>query len=334
MAAPRPPTPIARQLATLADTDMRLARIADFVRDGDAAQVVISLERAAHGVHQGDERLLHAAVVHLLCHVRPRPDFPGGPITRVPDKHLLGAVRAAELIAMARRLHARYVAVLLREAFTMPSALDSIVLKPHVTIEHLPLGTRRERARMAPPSVHRPLLIDTTPVVVQILAENPRLGEAQALQLAARRPTQQFALVAVLMTWRWLVRDRVREAVALNPSCPVWLALALAPLLTAQSLQQMVRNRDLDTELLMAMQGLLGGAVDDTLRRVASRGSAPAETPVFEVGLDEMELDPDVVIAAALVAGVQDGQQIADLEPDQAAAHADGRTDGRADDQA
>jgi len=120
---------------------------------------------------------------------------------------------------------------LLREAFTPPTPLDAILPKVHPSIEKITLGHRRERARLPDRDQWLPLLLDTTPAVVQLLGENPRVSQAHALDIATLRPTHACALEALMMSFRWLSDVKIAEAVARNPAAPGWLACGLEPLL-------------------------------------------------------------------------------------------------------
>lgn len=222
---------IAGQLAALPDPQMRLRRLARWLVEADAAEVVAELDRAAVGTRDSPlGRQFYLTLAHLVLHIRPRPTLPGGPLP-MPDRHwLLPDVRLAALIGAATRGGHPFVARLLRDAFAPPNEADAHLLTLHPSVEKLPLGVRRERARLADREALNLLLLDSTPAVVVLLADNPRVVEAQALQMASLRPTHAYALQALLLSLRWLANERVAEAVIRNLAAPGWLVQLLVPL--------------------------------------------------------------------------------------------------------
>jgi hypothetical protein len=223
--------PIARVIAALPDPQLRLRRLAEYLRETDAHEATLALHEAATGTRDGVLRELHLAFLHLVLHVKPRPTLPGGPLP-LPDRAwLLGDLKVAGLVGAAIRQGLDFTHRLLRDAFTPPQPEDAVMLQVHPTLEDIPLGVRKERARGAHRERLAALLVDTTPSVVQILAENPRVLEPAAVQIASLRPQHPYALQALLMAPRWLSNVAVGEAAARNQAAPGWLVLGLAPLL-------------------------------------------------------------------------------------------------------
>ncbi len=221
----------AHMLATLREPDVRLRWLAQWLREADPDDAVAALEEAAQSAALGNARELHLTFVYLLLHVRPRPDLPGGPLPP-PDRRLvLPDLRVAQLIGAAHRRGLQWTSWLLRESFRPPLLSEGYLIPLHPSVEKIALGVRKERARVPDLEVLTPLLADSTPAVIQILAENPRVLEAHALLIATLRPTHPYALQALLLHQRWLTNVKVVEGVARSEAAPPWLVLALTPLL-------------------------------------------------------------------------------------------------------
>lgn len=109
----------------------------------------------------------------------------------------------------------------------------------HREVAELPLGVRRSLARGMDAGMLEKLLLDPDPVVLEHLLRNPRLTEAHAIAIAARRPISESALRAVAESTRFGVRPHVRVALARNPFCPADLALRLIGTLPLDVLREM-----------------------------------------------------------------------------------------------
>ena len=231
----------AHTLSTMREPDVRLRWLAAWLRATEPEAAVAALEEAAQLAAVGNARELHLTFVHLLLHVRPRPDLPGGPLPP-PDRRLvLPDLVVARLIGAAHRQGLLWTAWLLRESFRPPAIVEGRLLPLHPSVEKIALGVRKERARVPNLDVLAPLLVDSTPAVIQILSENPRIREPHALLIATLRPTHPYALQALLLNLHWLTNIKVVEAVARSEAAPPWLVLALTPLL-AKSAQMAIAN--------------------------------------------------------------------------------------------
>lgn len=302
--------PIARTLAALQDSGLKLRRLAQYLREGDPAEVVQALETSARSA-QGDLRHLYLACLQLVIHVRPRPSLPGGPLP-LPDRDwLLGDLRLAHLIGAARREHLPFTALLLRLAFAPPQPLDARMRPLHPSIEKFPLGVRRERARKPDKAAWQPLLVDSTPAVVQLLAENPRLLQIHAIQMATLRPTHPYALQALLMAQRWLTDEAVLQAVARNQDAPAWLVLGVAPLLARRTQLALTHLPWIDLDVRRVLGDWLGVQV------VAEEPELPAAEAVFDVA-DALEAEDAATALRALLQGPPDDPAPAPEPPDDA----------------
>jgi hypothetical protein len=81
------------------------------------------------------------------------------------------------------------------------------------------------------------LLLDPDPRVVRVLLGNPRLAEADVLKLASSRRANSEVLETVAQDDRWVVRYRVKVALANNPGTPTRVVLGLLPYLMRQDLR-------------------------------------------------------------------------------------------------
>ena len=288
---------LARQLLALPETGLRVRRLAGLLRDGEPAEVLPQLEAAVRrGLIQTHlpygspgARELHLALVTWLLLARPRPQFPVGTWPQADDGLTLSVFRVATLLREAKVLDLPYLSLLLREGFRIPAATEDRLLQLHPSVDKLPLGTRRERARLTDRNQLQFLLLDSTPAVVQLLAENPRVVEAHAVQIASMRPTHPWALQALLSVPRWLGNERVVEAAARNTSAPGWLVLALAPLLPLRIRQALVHLTWLGAEvrdLLAQWQSI----VPNQQRRDAEPQTVHVDAAALELAMNELDV--------------------------------------------
>ncbi len=292
----------AHMLSTLREPEIRLRWLAQWLRETEPDVAVAVLEEAAQQAALGNGRELHLTFVHLLLQVRPRPDLPGGPLPPPDHRLVLPNLRVAQLIGAAHRQGFQWTAWLLRECFRAPLLVEGRLLPLHPSVEKIALGVRKERARVPDLDVLAPLLVDSTPAVVQILSENSRVMEAQALLVASLRPTHAYALQALLLNLCWLTNVKVVEAVARSDAAPAWLVLAVTPLLPKQVQLAIAKLPRVHVEVreLMAQWLDLGEVV---------LAAAPRRDPnpgIFAVSEDDLagehDLAETVVITPPLVA--------------------------------
>lgn len=275
----------ARTLAQLLEAEVRLRRVAEWLRDADPQTATAILEENAQNAAFGQARELHLTFVHLLLHLRPRPDLPGGPLPPPDRRLILPDVTVALLIRAAHQQNFRWTAWVLRECFRPPVILDGKLLPLHPSVDKIPLGVRKERARIPDPEQFTALLVDTTPAVIQLLAQNPRLLENHALVMATLRPTHPYALQALLMHARWLTNIKITEAVVRSEAAPPWLVLALTPLLPRFQQQAVVNlpRIHMDVREILAAWSQM----DDVLLQAAPRRSDP-NPGIFDVTDDDL----------------------------------------------
>ncbi len=96
----------------------------------------------------------------------------------------------------------------------------------------LTLGERKSIARRRDKTLLDRVLRDPHPDVIRILLDNPAIVEDDVVRLSALRPVQPEVLVQVFRHTRWIIRYRVRHALARNPNTPEDIAVQLVPHLT------------------------------------------------------------------------------------------------------
>jgi hypothetical protein len=109
----------------------------------------------------------------------------------------------------------------------------------------LSLGERKSLARRRDRELLSRALRDPHPDVVRILLDNPALTELDVVRLCAQRPVAPEALLHVFRHPRWIVRYRVRAALAFNPFTPEAITLQLLPHLTPSDLRAVARSSEL-----------------------------------------------------------------------------------------
>ena len=103
----------------------------------------------------------------------------------------------------------------------------------------LTLGERKSLARKRDRNLLARALRDPDPDVIRILLSNPALVEEDIVRLAARRPTRAQVLEQVFQHPRWILRYRVRLALALNPFTPEDIVLQLVPHLAPSDVREL-----------------------------------------------------------------------------------------------
>lgn len=119
------------------------------------------------------------------------------------------------------------------------------------------LGMRKAWARSSDRLRLDRLIFDRNPMVIRLLLANPRIVERDVVRIAAMRPTQPGALLAVFEHRKWISRYRVKTALAANPHTPLDVALALLPHLQAPDLQHLAGSRLLLHDVRRAARDLL-----------------------------------------------------------------------------
>ncbi len=267
-----------RMLSAIPDPHVRLRRIARLVQSEPPEHLAWVLEAAARGAVTNDWRALYVGMSHWILHARPRPRFPVGHWPLPADELAPPGAVVALAIGEARQHRLRFAEFALREAFARVTPRDEQLAPLHPSVDKLALGVRRERARGTDQNQLQFLLLDTTPAVVQILADNPRVTEPLAVQIASLRSQNPYALQALLMVPRWLGNERVVEAVARNPGAPAWLILLVAPLLSRRLQQALVHVEWLTRDVRELLSDWHGGLIHDAVYGDGHLGTFEVDT--------------------------------------------------------
>ncbi len=105
------------------------------------------------------------------------------------------------------------------------------------------VGERRQMARRAKRKMIDQLLLDPNPQEVSQILRNPVLRQSDVLQVAARRPNTPDILFEIIQIIRWYKRNKVREALVMNPYNSTGQSLRLLPTLGIQTLRSVKNSR-------------------------------------------------------------------------------------------
>ncbi|MFL5262159.1 MAG: hypothetical protein ACJ79L_07105 [Anaeromyxobacteraceae bacterium] len=209
---------VARQLAALEEGAMRTGAAARALAAAAPADAALLLAAAVALAVEGDPTLATAFGHALLA--------PGA----LAYDHL-AAIYAAAVEGGLEEARALLVAAPPRRAWHDRKPA------PDRALAGVTLGHQKALARGArDPDLLARLAAGGEPDVVRELVRNPRLTEAQAVRIAARRPCRPETLRAVAAHERWRRAPAVLRAVAQNPYAEPALATKLLPRLTAADL--------------------------------------------------------------------------------------------------
>lgn len=178
-------------------------------------------------------------------------------LTAVLDGNDLGYELHGEIYAEARRADDQALSRLLLSAQPPPPGTPARVPipgRPEIT-----LGERKSLARGSRTSreVLDRLMRDPDPSVLELLVDNPRITEADAVRIAARRPTTAGAQRVLFACERFIARYQVKRALAFNPYTPSDLAARLVPLLTRTDVLELADDSKVSETVRSAARELL-----------------------------------------------------------------------------
>jgi len=123
----------------------------------------------------------------------------------------------------------------------------------------LTLGHKKALARLKrDPDLLARLAAEGDPSVVRELLRNPLVTEAEAVRIAARRPSRPETLRALHEDRRWRSRAGVRRALARNPFVETEIALHILPTLPAGLVREMAADGTLHPVVREAARRLAG----------------------------------------------------------------------------
>jgi hypothetical protein len=238
-----------------------LARLAAMAPEAGAALLNGLMELAV------DRHPAAAALAPLLADVRQ--------VTAV-----LGQRRMAALLAAARD-SGRHGVVRVLTTQIARRASDGPEAQPErTTMDHVPLGWRKQLGRTGSRDVLDRLVYDQQPSVIETLLANPRTTEREVVRIVAHRPTSAAILAVVFRHPRWIARYTVKRALALNPYTIPAQAIGLLPSLLSQDLELIADDETLHEDVSSAAGNLLAARRPD-----AERGpSADAASAVLQGG--------------------------------------------------
>ena len=198
---------------------------------------------------------------HLLAGAFARRDDGARIAAEAAMRALLGHRWEPDHLARARQAAAAHGERLTTEFLVLP-------LVPPVDEEELEtpdyggdrpltLGERRALAIQPSRAILERVLVDPHPMVAARLLGNPKLTEAEAVRIAARRLVPPALLAEVARHDRWRLRRRVAAALAHNPLTPHEFAVTLLPGLDARAVRDVFADVQLSQALRTAAAALL-----------------------------------------------------------------------------
>lgn len=107
-----------------------------------------------------------------------------------------------------------------------------------IRVQGMAMGERITLARIASRGVIVVLRVESNPMVMRALLQNPRLVEEDAVVIAAGRRTKSAILQVLAEDFRWSPRPAVRKALARHPATPSQVALRMIGLLSRRDLRE------------------------------------------------------------------------------------------------
>ena len=124
------------------------------------------------------------------------------------------------------------------------------------------LGTRRSLSKGSVKETLDKLLLDTDPMIVENLLNNPRIVRGQVLKIATARPARPEILLLLARHAKWGKEYGIRMALAMNPYSPPRLALALLELLNRKDQKQVATDETLHGQVRRSAFAILNEEPD------------------------------------------------------------------------
>ncbi|MBL8716900.1 MAG: hypothetical protein JNL79_12940 [Myxococcales bacterium] len=229
------------KLSAIPDLHARALALGERLATDPAALAELDalVRRAMNG--GGPERDVVLALVHLRV---TRDDLPIGAWRAEADRRSLVAA------SLVLRTDGAYRNLRPRGKLSEPTAASSNLVTLAWKAAPRDLYTRQgQLIRNAP--LRERLLRDPRPEVVAALLEIDTTTVADALRVAARRPSSP-ALARAVAASRWLGQLPVREALVRNPFTETWLSLVLLPTVR----RVILLAAPIDPELVRAVRSL------------------------------------------------------------------------------
>ncbi len=232
------PVALLRKFQALADARLRRRLVADTLAELEPRSTAQFLEHLLEGLDLPELRALYLDAALALLD------------PAILSEELRAAVR---LVLEAEPGHP--VSVLLSQV--VGTSAPPRARPPGYDLEEMPLGVRKAHARRRDRDMLSRLAADPDPSVIAILLDNPFVTEVEVLKVASLRPQNSAIFGVVVTSTRFGVRESVIAALVQNPWCPVRMALALLPLVSAARLRAVQSSPRLDPRLHDAAKVLL-----------------------------------------------------------------------------
>ena len=161
-----------------------------------------------------------------------------------------------KLMVKAKQIQLEFVRACLW-ASLMPSQAPNTSEKKQLTSDQngrvLTLGERRALARKPSVKSIERLLLDSDPLVLKHLLQNPRLTESLVLKVTSARPQKSQILLMVFEHHVWGYRREVQRSLCSNPYSPLSIRCALCSTLSRQELKELLREEKLPRPLMAAI---------------------------------------------------------------------------------
>lgn len=218
-----------RTLASCADAQLRIAWLGNWLSQADPELGAQVLE----GVLERAETFDPSA----RCALIPLASWLAGAVDQVQALRLLLEARRAPHYRLGRLLHhAENCEVDFEQVAQTSPVPDYRAGRP------LSLGERKGLARVPTRKRFDSLLLDPHPAVLEKLLQNPRLTESDVLRVVAQRPARVELQALVARSPRWILRARIRTAIALNPLTPPWQSVPLLSTFNRQDLKRVLES--------------------------------------------------------------------------------------------
>jgi hypothetical protein len=255
-----------------------------------------------HRLRRYDAHLAYALLDHLVLNAaRRKPNAQDVLLDLTAARPLVSAIgyrRVRQMYEIAAQRGTSLVAAMLLSADSaaVREVSTSFLKKENQMMPDTSLGWRKTHARSPDRQKIDRLLFDRNPLVVRLLLDNPRILERDVIRIAAMRPTNPENLIEVFRHPRWVIRYRVKVALACNPYCPIDIALACVPHLMLPQLHYVRTNGKIHKSVREAAKQLLAARRQPPpepgvlVHRVSNRGTIVREIDGGGLG-DQLNLN-------------------------------------------
>lgn len=208
------------------------------------------LTKSSHSPHQITQWAIQLDQLmerSLLAEDRARDALLAVTLTLIQEKNRGVREQLREQAQLRSLLHLER---LVREGPAPPNPPENEAPVPQYrTGRDLTVGERRSLARRPSRADLERLLFDPHPLVFEQLLHCPSLTEQDLLRFCAQRPLPPAPLSALVQSFRWMARRRIRLTLLSNPSCPAEIALPLVSTCPREDLELVLQNTTLSAQV-------------------------------------------------------------------------------------